>query len=578
MRAKLRSLFGAFSFRLFLIVALCWLLPTVVLGTYLGSVFFNALHEKMESSLVVQAQHAQAGVVQEIERAITLSKDATYDGELWSLSSAYRAGYYKYQDFYKYCRIYLERKYSREPLFNFQAFYLLDDPAVPFMFTGAEMDQLISFKQHAEKAVMDVGMTLDTKCRFVSRGGHTYLVRNLYNKKLERFGMLVLGIDPQRLFATLLDKGELWAGKVDIMLDEHIALTKGADPLTGDSLRLGLYEQDDNMYYCGQVLTRDYQLTYRAMLDKLTIYAQIDQFYLLMRIVLLMLIPIEGAIAIFVHRKLTKPLRALAEASRRIERGELGFTVTPTGGDEIGQLGKAYNAMSLRIQHLIEKSFQEEFALRDARIEALQSRVNPHFLNNALEMINWQARMEGSETISGMVDALSTLLNAGLDRSNRRTVPLRDELTVADAYFYFLDQRFGSRLTVYRDIDEALLSETAPRLVVQTLLENAVEHGIAPAGGGWIRVRIYAADGNLHIDVTNNGKRLTPEDTARIAQLLIDDGEIRSERLGIRNINRRLKLIYGQKAGLTLVADENCDTLARIVIPLAENHSLDQLN
>lgn len=103
------------------------------------------------------------------------------------------------------------------------------------------------------------------------------------------------------------------------------------------------------------------------------------------------------------------------------------------GDDELGDLGRAFSNMSTRIAELIDKTYKEEIALRDARIQAMQSRINPHFINNVLESINWQARMEGSQSISAMVEALSVLLNASMARGDRHMVPLREEYDVAQA-------------------------------------------------------------------------------------------------------------------------------------------------
>jgi two-component system sensor histidine kinase YesM len=133
--------------------------------------------------------------------------------------------------------------------------------------------------------------------------------------------------------------------------------------------------------------------------------------------------------------------------------------VVPLRGYDVrGHLGVAFWEMSLRLKELIERSYKEEIALRDARIQALQSRINPHFLNNALEAINWQARMDGAGTVGEMVETLSVLLNASLDRSEQRLVPLRQELNIVDAYFYFVRLQFGDRLPIQRFIDPSLLA------------------------------------------------------------------------------------------------------------------------
>jgi len=570
MYTKLQKLTGTFRFRLFAIVALCWLVPVLVLGSYLGGRIFHELRASTEALLIAQTERAQASAVQAIERLIKLSKDATYDMELYNAARGYETGELDLQEFLRQGRAYLNRKYAREPLFHYALFLLLDDPSQLTYSSALDMPRLEAFQHDAQQRILEISESLDTSSRFVRLGEETYLVRNLLSPRLKRFGILVLGVDAGRLLAPLTEGEEFWQNNIVVWLDGQI-VGPGMLPSLGE-LPTGLSEQGNALYYQGSVRSPDYRLFYLATMSRRVVYAQIYQFYGLMQALVLLLLPVEGLLMFFVHRRLTKPLFELTEASRSMALDGLGITVEPRGGDEIGALTEAYNAMSLRIQHLIEKSFQEELALRDARIEALQSRINPHFLNNALEMINWQARMEGNDAISGMIDALSTLLNAGMDRAEQRVAPLREELRVADAYCYFLDQRFGDRVKVERDVAEGLLSIPVPRLVIQTLLENAVEHGIAPAGSGRIQLRIYRRDGFLFIEVTNNGKGLSAEDQSRIAKLLEDDGTLHSERLGIRNISRRLKLIYGPAAGLTLESDAQGDTMARMRIPLDESH------
>ncbi|MDL2206729.1 histidine kinase [Eubacteriales bacterium OttesenSCG-928-N13] len=572
---KFLSFIKTLRFRIILITALCWLLPTLLLGWYLGGNVFGALRDSTETALISSTNTARFSTVAELDRLIALSKSATYDGTLTDVGARYLAGTIKYQDFYRECRVYMDQKFQRESLSTFAAFYLVQEPEhiIPTTDPTASNEQVTRFELEAQAQALALGEELDTRCRFMSVNGEVYLVRNLLTRKQERLGMLVIGIQPDLLLSPLMNGDDLWKDNIIIRLDDYSHLPESADPALMEGIEPGMHEQDDLLLVDGEWITRDYALSYRAIVDKYVVYAKIEEFFRLMAILLILLLPIMALIIVFADRWITKPLGDMAQASSRIEHGELGVTVDiPNKNDEIGQLARCYNSMSLQIKQLVEKSFEEELTLRDARIEALQSRINPHFMNNSLEMINWQARIEGSETISNMIDAMSTLINASLDRSNRRVVPLKEELEVADAYFYFLDQRFGIKLKTDRDIDPALLNVDVPRMAIQTLLENAVDHGIAPMGGGQIWLAVHAEQGALMIDVTNTGRRLTERDMQHISQLLSDDdnsmeGKL-AERMGIRNINRRARLIYGEKANLQLSTDENGNTLARLTLPI----------
>ena len=118
-----------------------------------------------------------------------------------------------------------------------------------------------------------------------------------------------------------------------------------------------------------------------------------------------------------------------------------------------------------------------------------------------------------------------------------------------------------------KDIDDTLLDVPLPRLIVQTLIENAVEHGVAPAGGGCIQLQVFRQADHLVIEVLNSGKVLTQTQIAQLSAML-DDPKPTDGHLGIRNVNLRLKLIFGEKAGLSFSVDSHGNTVATIHQPL----------
>lgn len=571
MPQRLRASLKTFRVRIIAIVALCWLLPMLVLGVYMSGVFVDALKTKTEQALQSGLIHAEDLTIREIERVLKKSKDVTYDEEIYNNYSGYREGTLDYEGFYTSSRSYWQRMFQREQVMPFTTFFFLDEPW-RMVYTAEDAAQVRTFIDEALPIMLNLGETLDTRSRFAYVNDRLYLVRNLYNRRLERFGMVVLGLDADMLLSPLLDANTLWNGKADIILDEYVHTADIEHPFDSEDFRPGLLEEDGNISFSQRVKTSDYQLTYRVRLDHSIVFGQLDEYHHLLWILILLLIPLAGLIMLFIHRRMTKPLARLSSATRQLAQGELGVTVPMQGPDEIGTLGRSFNTMSLQIQHLIDKSYREELALRDARISALQSRINPHFMNNALEMMNWQARMDGAESVSQMIEALSTLINAALDRTDERTVPLYSEMEVADAYFFFIRQRFTGRVSIEKDFDDSMLEWHVPRMIIQTLLENAVEHGIAPAGGGIIRLHAYVKSELLYIDVRNNGKLLSPGEQEKISALLNDVGPTQSEHMGIRNVSLRLSLIYHGEAGLSITSDENGDTLARIHIPIDQSY------
>lgn len=559
MKALLKRV-GTLRFAILFIVLLCWLLPTVILGSFMGTRFFNALKDKTEALLMSETQQAQVMVGEGLNTVITLAKDVVYDDVLATAVSDFENQRTSYQVYFSQCRGYLERKFGRERLVDFALFFRSKAPKGIF-FTGDDYPEATYFEINVLNTALSISDELDTDNAFYAHGGRMYLLRNLYNISMEKYGMIVLGLDQSRLFSPIY---QLCA---DMDMDYCIGLDRYIE---GESRYLnraqGISEEGDLLLVNLEGRERDYTLQIQVQANKHKVYSEMEAFQQLMLWLFLLMIPIGGALLYFVDRRISRPIGLLNDASARIREGELGVTVPMHGSDELGQLGSAFSAMSLQIKELVDKGYKGEIALRDARIQALQSRINAHFLNNALETINWQARMEGSETISEMVDALSCLMNASMDRNERHLVPLTEELKVADAYFYFVGLRFGSRLTVWRDVDEDVRALMVPRLAIQTLLENAIEHGVAKTGGGRINLTVYCRNERLYVEITNNGNRLTEEEQERIRRLLSDEG-VSGEHMGLRNVAHRLRLLFGNKASISVHLDAKGQTVAAFSIP-----------
>lgn len=560
----MKGFFGRLTslrFSILAIVLMCWLVPTLLLGVYMGGPLIGTLQEKTEALLMTKAQQAQVRTAENIEMVITLAKDVVYDDQLAAAVSDFEKGLITYESYFYECRSYLEHKFGRERLIDFAFFFRSRNPNTIF-FTSDDYNEAMNFQQKLLTRVLMMSDSLDTDSRFFMDDGKIYMVRNLFNTKLEKFGMLVLGLNRESLLAPA----------DEMCRDMDVAYLLHLDQMTlGDERYLsavaGMTEDGDALLYTLDSSTRDYTMRFQIQADTREVYREMNAFGRLMLGMLFLILPICLLNMLFVNRRIVRPIRLLSDASARIRDGELGVTVPMRGNDELGQLGSAFSSMSVQLEYLVDKSLKEEIALRDARIQALQSRVNSHFLNNALETINWEARMEGSSTICEMVEALSCLLNAAMDRDERHLSPLKDELEVADAYFIFINLRFGEKLTLWKNIEEGVGDVLVPRLAIQTLIENAIEHGIAPMGGGRISLTVYARDGRLTVEVLNSGKKLSEADIARIRRLMNEEEDSEGH-MGIRNVASRLRLLYGQEATLSIQPDEHGQTVAAFTIPI----------
>jgi two-component system sensor histidine kinase AlgZ len=190
-------------------------------------------------------------------------------------------------------------------------------------------------------------------------------------------------------------------------------------------------------------------------------------------------------------------------------------------------------------------------------LEALQARINPHFLFNTLNSIAALIREDPARAES-MTLRLSSLFRYTLTAPKRGLVTLEEELTIVQGYLAIEQERLGARLTCEVDVDPSILRWGLPALTLQPLVENAIKHGIAPAvGGGTIRVRGWADDGLVHIAITDSGSGHSREGGT---------GE------GLDNVRRRLRATFGARSNVMLSAAPAA-TEAHVTFPMVEAKS-----
>ena len=537
-------------------VILAWLVPALILTHYIMTLL-PSLQELSRDSLTDSADDAWAQVSENMDSLITLSRAATYDGELLSAHIQRAQGTLSDAEFVRRSRNYLERRFAREPLCRC-AIYMPDEAAGLMLYDRSGADTADAYRTLAEEAIQAMRAEMDTRCLFYPVQDHLYLARNLLDAQMRSFGLLVLEVDAARLQKPLTEVAAQWEGEQRLAIGAETENTVlPAEKLkNGAGETLVLTEASDS---------RDWSMIWELTIPREKVYGRVRQFRRVLIGLYLLLIPFLILIAWYIDRRFTRPISRLVDASRKIEQGEFGVTVPMKGEDELGVLGRTFSDMSTHLKELVDRTYKEEIALRDAQIQALQSRINPHFINNALEDINWQARIDGSENVSRMVSALSVLLNASMASRGKRLVTLREEMEVADAYICFIRERFGDRLILRREADQALMDCLLPLLTLQPVLENAVEHGIAPAGSGEIDVIVRKEQGIMRMDVANTGRPIRPEDRQRIDAAL--NGDQTGSHVGLSNIASRLRLIY-QGAASVEVFSEGAKTIVRLRIPM----------
>lgn len=293
----------------------------------------------------------------------------------------------------------------------------------------------------------------------------------------------------------------------------------------------------------------------------------------LVTILYIMNIPLFLAMAYFLYGNIIKPVNHLISKMNTFEEGQFDITIENKRSDEFGYLFTAFNKMTKNIRKLVNDVYVKELARKDAEISALQEQINPHFLYNTLESINWRAQIAGEQDIALMIQALSKLMDASINRSNEKFITMEEEVSYMEQYMYLVQMRYAESLVFELKIDSLVKDYLVPKLIIQPLLENAVKHGIEPVGEGIISLRSYVKDQWFIIEVEDNGKGMSPYEFNRIKEIIdreqrninIQKGKRRS--IGFQNVARRIQLIYGEKAVILVESVEEVGTKITLKLP-----------
>lgn len=268
-------------------------------------------------------------------------------------------------------------------------------------------------------------------------------------------------------------------------------------------------------------------------------------------------------------RYLTRPIMRLVRHMEVIASGDFRKNPEIESNDELGIIGQQINQMSAQVSALMEKRIRDEQEKMGLEIKMLQAQINPHFLYNTLDSIKWIATMQHSAGIVKVVSALSSLLK-NMAKGFNEKVTVRQELDFLDHYITIEKIRYIELFDVETTVeDPALYDARIIKLTLQPLVENSIFSGIEPSGRpGLIQIHIDSKDQVLFIRIRDNGIGIPKED---IARMLTDTSRVSKHYMsgiGLPNVDRRIKLVYGEEYGLHIESQPGVYTCVTVSLPL----------
>jgi two-component system sensor histidine kinase YesM len=276
--------------------------------------------------------------------------------------------------------------------------------------------------------------------------------------------------------------------------------------------------------------------------------------------------------SIFMSHMLTKPVKLLFDACKRIESGDLSFRVTVRTDDEMGQLGHTFNLVMDQINANLERELVEQKRQNELKLEILRSQINPHFLYNTLDSIKFLANLQEIHNISSMCSSLINLLKYNLSSSTLAT--LGEEVESVSNYVGIQKYRYGDIFEFKTEIAKETEHCVVSRFILQPLVENCLIHGFDDMeSGGKITIRSGISGDTLCLEVINNGKYMDSETLDKVNRGVEQDRPFSS--IGISNIRERIRLQFGDRATLVYSGGEGMETVAYLRFPL-KRHQTEQ--
>jgi two-component system sensor histidine kinase YesM len=308
------------------------------------------------------------------------------------------------------------------------------------------------------------------------------------------------------------------------------------------------------------------QINLVSLISSGAIFAQLNKFLLDFLLILISDCIIVFFLAYITTKRNFEQIDYMIQVFSEAEKGRITEPSQRKEQDEYDLVMNNVIRIFLSNNEMNRQLVERQHQLEVAELRALQLQINPHFLLNTLQTIDFEARSPGGDrsSISSIIEDLSDILKYALGNP-LETVSLRDELEYLKEYVNIQRYRFGDKFIVYYEIGDGLEDCRVFRLMLQPLIENSISHGVRTLKKtGYIKLRIYERSGYLHFRVIDNGVGMTPDETRALIKQ-INDAESRS--IGLTNVNRRLILEHGADCGLHIRSRKNFGMCVSFKIP-----------
>ena len=451
---------------------------------------------------------------------------------------------------------------------------------------GVDEGTNLPFEDMLEKARANKRMPTWYMENYDEHEVNLYLIRMIYNNEdYSEKGMIILKVNRDKLASVYSDLSTEFMESISILSqDNRWIIGTEKESLTSQEDKWVMAQDEEWSYQIDKknqtlIAYMNLQGTPWKIITKTSLEQlfseEMDHFRFIFVLIMASTVLILSIFSILMAMDILEPIHRLVHSIKKVEEENIHEEVFVDREDELGYLSKCFNKMSLEIDNLLNRVYKEQLTRKESELKALQAQINPHFLFNTLESINWMAQLNNVPEIRDMVTSLGALMEASIGKGSPM-VPLSKELKYIDSYLLIMKNRYGERLSYESSIDKTLLHYEVPKLILQPLVENAIYHGIDKSRKkGLIKLTIQREESGIYIEIMDNGKGMLAEEVEEMNKMFEEDNHdyllgTNRRSIGLVNVNGRIKLFFGQAYGLQLESVYESYTKMKLHIPIIE--------
>lgn len=402
------------------------------------------------------------------------------------------------------------------------------------------------------------------------------LIRSYGNLNFENIGKLLVRVNLNRIVSDLpKPHGEIAGNIVITKGDEVFYSEKGMDDfkeypfIAKNAQGYSIEHISGERTFINHITTDFKDWTYWSIIPFNMMFSKITAAKYTVVLVFMLMFVFLISLGFNFLRKITDPIQELAFTMQEVQRGDFHavnlLDPSMVNEGEVGILYRNFITMIHRIDELIQENFAKQLLIKETEFKALQAQINPHFLYNTLETVNWLAKTNQQEQISSMVEALGDLMRYSTN-FNQDFIIFEDEIGIVNSYLTIQKYRFDDRIDFQMDIPFAVKKYKIPKLILQPLLENSFKHAVEPSVYlSVIKLQAYQEEDRLFIRIEDNGPGIDPLILQKVKEGKVNP---KGTGIGLNNIDDRIKLYAGVQYGLRIENLSGKGTAITVVLPV----------